>query len=171
LKTLIMLGLILLLPVSALAQGIDALVVDETEGFTESLAVNAIVGLLRQQTGLFASVDAVITSVQSPYDLPFAENPTGKQYDLVIVVPKGVLELGELWLVTAPYPQNDEALWAALAFARALAERFGAQFDLSLRLLDVNQSAFAGILSGYFARLGVLRASNAPPGPASMATP
>lgn len=155
-KTLILLGLILLSPVSALAQGVDALVVDETEGFTESLAVNAIVGLLRQQTELFASVDAVIAPVDGPYDLPFDENPTGKEYDLVIVVPKGALALGELWLVTAPYPQTDAPLSAAIAFARELAGRFGAQFGVSLRLLDVNESLFAGILWGYFARLGVL---------------
>jgi len=142
---------------SALAQStINVLVVDETDGFAESLAVNAIVGLMKQQTDLFASVDAVITPVASPFDLPFLDNPNGKSYDLVVVAPKGVLSLGQIWLVTSAYPQNRPKLLAAMDFLGELTTRFGAQFGLSLKLLDVSQDLFVGLLSGFFTRIGVL---------------
>jgi len=114
------------------------------------------VGLMKQQTELFASVDAVITPVSSPFDLPFLLNPNGKRYDLVVVAPKGVLSLGQIWLVSSAYPQNRPELLAAMDFLGELTTRFGAQFGLSLKLLDVSQDLFVGLLSGFFTRIGVL---------------
>lgn len=135
---------------------LQVLIVDETDGLVESLAVNAIAGLLKQQTQLFGTVDAVIAPVGSPFDLPFLRNPTGKRYDLVIVAPKGVLQLKEIWLATASYPQRRSELMAAMEFLHTLAEQFGVQFKLQLELQDISQNLFVGILSGYFVRLGVL---------------
>jgi len=151
------LALSLMLFVTAWGQApLKVLIVDETEGLVESLAVNAIAGLLKQQTQLFATVDAVIAPVGSPFDLPFLENPTGKRYDLVIVAPKGVLELKEIWLATASYPQRRAELMAGIDFLQGLAQQFGVQFKLELALQDMSENLFVGILSGYFVRLGVL---------------
>ena len=156
---LAIIGLVLSLVLCATAWGqapLRVLIVDETEGLIESLAVNAIAGLLKQQTQLFATVDAVIAPVSSPFDLPFMENPTGKRYDLVIVAPKGVLELKEIWLATASYPQRRAELMAAIDFLQELARQLGVQFKLELALQDVSENLFVGILSGFFVRLGVL---------------
>jgi len=148
--------LLCLAPVVLAQTPISVLVIDETDSFVESLAVNAIVGLMKQQSDLFASVDAFIAPVSSPFDLPFRDNPNGKRYDLVIVAPKGVLSLGQIWLVTTTYPQNQPQLLGAMGFLDGLAVRFSAQFGLSLRVLDVTESLFVGILSGFLTRIGVL---------------
>lgn len=156
-RLILVVGLVCLFAVSGLAQApIDVLIVDETEGFIASLAVNLIVGLLRQQTGLFGTVDAIIAPVASRFDLPFTENPVDQRYDLVIVAPKGALKLGEIWLLTLPFPQNHPGLAAAFGFLQGLTAQFSEQFNLEIRLVDINEDLFVGILAGFMARLGVL---------------
>lgn len=141
----------------ALADPIDVLVVDETESLVESLAVNLIVGLLKAETTLFDQVETVFATVDSPYDLPFDQSPSQQRFDLIIVVPKGTLQVGRIWLVTAPFPQNDPPTHNALLFLRELGNRLSQQFNLSLTLLDVNQDGFVGLLSTFFSRLGLLK--------------
>lgn len=136
---------------------IDVLVVDETESLTESLAVNIIIGLVRQEVDVFSSVDAVIAKVKSPFDLPFHAKPNGKDYDMVIVAPKGVMELGEIYLVTEAYPQTCEKLKRAMTFLETLGKDLNDQFNLNIQIKDVNTSFFAGLLSTYFYHLGLLR--------------
>lgn len=154
---ILVVGLIFVFAVSGLAQApIDVLIVDETEGFLESLAVNLIVGLLRQQTDLFSTVDAIISPVASRFDLPFTENLVDQRYDLVVVAPKGALELGEIWLLTLPFPQSRPDLAAAIGFLQGLAAQFGEQFNVEIRLIDINEDLFLGILAGFLTRLGVL---------------
>ena len=140
-----------------LADPIDVLVIDETESLIESLAVNLIVGLLKAETTLFARVETVFATVDSAYDFPFNESPTDQRFDLIIVIPKGALQVGRIWLVTVPFPQNYPPIQNALLFLRELGNRLSQQFNLSLALLDVNEDGFVGLLSTFFSRLGLLK--------------
>lgn len=149
------------------AQPIDVLVVDETETLVESLAVNLIVGLLQQEPTLFGQIDTVFATVASAYDLPLRENPSGHCYQLVIVAPKNVLQLHKIWIATAPFPQNYAAVQAALTFLRALGAELSQRFNVEIKLVDVNEDGFVGILASFFQRLGLLKApasgTGAPP--------
>lgn len=154
----ILLGFIAMWASPVLAQEpIDVLVIDETESLTESLAINIIIGLVRQEVEVFNSVDAVIAKVKSPFDLPFHTKPNGKDYDMIIVAPKGVMSLGEIYLVTEAYPQTCEKLERALSFLETLGRDLNNQFNLNIQIKDVNTSFFAGLLSTYFYQLGLLR--------------
>ncbi len=155
----IFLGLVVIwtAPVWAQTETIDVLVIDETESLTESLAVNIIIGMLRQEIDLFSSVDAVIAKVNSPFDLPICNKVNDKTYDLIIVAPKGVISLGEIYLVTEAYPQTYSDLSQAIEFLKVLRESLISQFKIDIQLRDVNNSFFAGLLSSYFERMGLLK--------------
>lgn len=157
----ILMGLIVFFAAPVLAQDntLDVLVIDETESLTESLAVNIIIGLLRQEQKIFCSVDAVIAKVASPFDLPLHAGFSEASYDMIIVAPKGVISLGEIYLITEPYPQNRDDLSKAIQFLEKLRKDLIDQFKVDIKIQDVNSSFFAGLLSGYFARMGLLRSA------------
>jgi hypothetical protein len=149
------LAVILTVPVFAQAP-IDILIIDETETLLESIAVNIIAAMLRQETELFGQVDAIISTVDSPFDLPVRENTMNRSYDLVIIAPKGVLDLKQIWLVTPTYIEQLPELSAAIDFLSGLAEQLSGQFEFEANLLNVSHDLFIGILAGYFCQLGIL---------------
>ena len=86
----------------AAPQKVELLLVDETRTLQASILVQILAQTLNA-TGLF-NLQAKIVNVQSSFDDPLGPNPTDKQYELILIIPRGLEDgsLQELWLVTQP---------------------------------------------------------------------
>ncbi|OGF56161.1 MAG: hypothetical protein A2Z21_10490 [Candidatus Fraserbacteria bacterium RBG_16_55_9] len=103
----ILIGFLLLGAGGSVASQADApkvqlLLVDETQTLQASILVQVLAQTLIR-TGLF-ELQAKIVNVQSSFDDPLGPNPTDKQYELILIIPRGLEDgsLREIWMVTKP---------------------------------------------------------------------
>lgn len=134
---------------------IDLLLVDETQTFQASLMVQIYARAL-QETGLF-NFEAKIVSVQSSYDDPLGVNTTGKKYELIVIVPRGIEDgsVLSIWLITKPIgPQTRPELLRALQLIR---ERVTQGSGGLFRALTPMDDSALGIFATVFEHHGWLK--------------
>lgn len=140
---------------SAQSSKVDLLLVDETQTLQASLMVQVYARAL-QESGLF-NFDAKIVSVQSSYDDPLGVNTTGKKYELIVIVPRGIEDgsVLSIWLITKPIgPQTRPELLNALELIR---QRVAQGSGGLLKALTVADDGALGIFATVFERHGWLK--------------
>ncbi len=151
----VVVGLLLWSVGEAAAQPVALLVVDETQTLQASLMVQAFAKAL-QDTGLF-DLEAKFVTVQSSYDDPLGVNSTDKQYELIVIVPRGIEDgsVPQIWLITKPIgPQTRPELLAAIELIR---QRVAQGSSGLFKALTVMDDGALGIFSSVFERHGWLK--------------
>ncbi len=141
---------------SAQAQNkVDLLLVDETQTLQASLMVQIYARAL-QESGLF-NFEAKVVQVESSYDDPLGVNATDKQYELIVIVPRGIEDgsVPQIWLITRPIgPQTRPELLAAIELIRQRVAQGSAGLFTALTVMD---DGALGIFSSVFERHGWLK--------------
>ncbi len=151
----VVVGLLLWSVGEAAAQPVALLIVDETQTLQASLMVQAFAKAL-QDTGLF-DLEAKFVTVQSSYDDPLGVNATDKQYELIVIVPRGIEDgsVPQIWLITRPIgPQTRPELLAAIELIRQRVAHGSAGLFTALTVMD---DGALGIFSSVFERHGWLK--------------
>lgn len=131
---------------------VNTLVINESEA--ASLAIGVMAGFL-ELSGLMA-VDIFTADVESSFDIPISGNSFEKCYDLIIIVPREMLTLKQIWLVTLPVRELRPGVLEAIQFIKDLLTEFAARFQFDVKALSVSDDLIPGFFSTIFQRSGLL---------------
>ena len=132
---------------------VQVLIIDETKTFTESIQVNVLVGLLKQNSQL--EVSARLVDVATGLDLPFHTGELNERFDLVVLIPLDLGASRTIWLFGRPFYETKEPSAAQAALlVRGLLERV---FALQQAVVKGTQDdLFPALLAGFFLKNGWL---------------
>ena len=133
------------------ADRIDLLLIIEEVSF-QSLLQAQVLASVAKESGLF-KLDSRVVDVDSGFDLPSIQGLDGKSYDLIVIIPKGGLEIFfQIWAIT-DYPITPP-LQGAIQFISAIVEGvFGPQVEVA----DVTEDLIPAFFAAVFLRDGLLR--------------
>ena len=122
------------------------LIVDETRTFSSSMRVEVLARALIR-TELF-DLSAKIIDVSSSFDDPLQGEEPDQQYDVILIVPRGIDDgtVKQIWIATRPFPELDEGLRGAVGTIKEIADGI---FRGAAEAVDVTDD----LIPGYFATL------------------
>lgn len=103
------------------AERVALLLVDETHTLQASILVQILAQTLNR-TDLF-QMEAKVVQVRSSFDDPLGPNVSEKQYEMILVIPRGLEDgsLRQLWIATRPIThQTRPELMAAMETVKSL---------------------------------------------------
>jgi hypothetical protein len=124
----------------------NLLIVDETRTFSSSMCVEVLARAVKR-TGLF-DLSAKIIDVSSSFDDPLQGKEPDRQYDVVLIVPKGIDDgtVKQLWIATRPFTEISEELRGAVGTIKEIANGI---FRGAAEAVDVTDD----LIPGYFATI------------------
>ncbi len=140
--------LALSLGAEAFAQPLETLIIDETKTLEESVCVELLARAL-SASGFF--------TLEARFDIPVGLNPSGKQYDLIVIIPE---QVRQIWLVTADVPARlPDPIRRALLFVRESATQVysGAGSCAARQVVNVAEDLAPALYATVLAQSGWLR--------------
>ncbi|HED03168.1 MAG TPA: hypothetical protein ENI60_00115 [Candidatus Fraserbacteria bacterium] len=131
---------------------LKVLIIDETRTLTASFQVNALILALRGQPAL--SVAAQFAKVGSGMEFPPLQGVAGQRFDLIIIVPRKLTELRQIWFITRPWNELSPTLRTAVGAIAQVAEKIFGPTGVHPR--DVRQDLVPGWFATIFERQGLL---------------
>ncbi len=134
---------------------VDLLLVDETQTLQASILVQILAQALKN-TGLF-QLEAKWANVQSSFDDPLGSNSTGEQYEMILIVPRGLEDgsLRQLWIATRPI--THQTRWEILAGIQAIQALIEQGSQGQLQAVGVMEDLIPAWFAAIFARNGWLK--------------
>jgi hypothetical protein len=132
----------------AFAQPLETLIIDETKTLEESVCVEVLARAM-VVSGLFI--------LEARFDIPLGLNPSGKQYDLIVIIPEGIQQL---WLVTVDVPTRlPEPFRRALLSIKESATHifYGTGSCAARRAVDIADDLAPALYATVLAQNGWLR--------------
>ncbi len=128
------------------------LIVDETRTLLASFQVNALIITLRAMPGF--SVAAQFAEVETGMEVPPLKNVTGKSFDLIVIVPRNLEELQQIWLITRPWNELAPPVQSSVqTVAQVVGKIFG---STGVHPRDVTQDLVPGWFAAIFQQMGLL---------------
>lgn len=140
--------LALSLGAEASTQPLETLIIDETKTLEESVCVELLARAL-SASGLFP--------LEARFDIPVGPNLSGKQYDLIVIIPE---QVRQIWLVTADVPAHlPDPIRRALLFVRGSATQVysGAGSCAARQVVNVAEDLAPALYATVLAQSGWLR--------------
>jgi hypothetical protein len=129
------------------------LIVDETRTFSSSMRVEVLARAIIR-TALF-DLSAKLIEVGSSYDDPLQGEEPDRQYDVILIVPRGIDDgtVKQLWIATRPFTEVSEELRDAVAQLKEIADGI---FQGAAEAVDVAEDLLPGYFATIFIREGWL---------------
>ena len=129
------------------------LIVDETRTFSSSMRVEVLARALIR-TELF-ELSARIVKVSSSFEDPLQGEEPDQQYDVILIVPRGIDDgtVKQIWIATRPFPELDEGLRGAVGTIKEIADGI---FRGAAEAVDVPDDLIPGYFAAIFIREGWL---------------